>query len=155
MVYHICESILHGLEVFLELAVPFIAAVAEIIGLLIIVLSLARATYHYFSAMLFHDDHDFHHEMSSGLTTALEFLMAAEVAKTVLLPTLSSVLLLAATFGLRALMSLLLHAEMRTARAEKAEANRAASRAEKRAKRLAEREDSAEKDAEAENEVEA
>lgn len=149
MVYHICEFIIEFLEVMLELAVPFIAAVAEIIGLLIIVLSLARATYHYFSAMLFHDDHDFHHEMSSGLTTALEFLMAAEVAKTVLLPTLSSVILLAATFGLRALMSLLLHAEMRTAHAEKAEENRAASRAEKRAKRLAE------KETETDNEVQA
>ena len=32
----------------------------------------------------FNDHHDFHHEMSSGLTTALEFLMSAEIAKTFL-----------------------------------------------------------------------
>lgn len=51
--------------------------------------------------------------MSTGLTTALEFLMSAEIAKTFLLQNLESVIPLAATFALRALMSLLLHVEMR------------------------------------------
>ncbi len=46
--------------------------------------------------------------MSTGLTTALEFLMSAEIAKTFLLQNLESVVPLAATFALRALMSLLL-----------------------------------------------
>ena len=50
--------------------------------------------------------------MSSGLTTALEFLMSAEIAKTFLLQNLESVVPLAATFALRAMMSLLLHWEM-------------------------------------------
>ena len=62
--------------------------------------------------------------MSTGLITALEFLMAAEVSKTILLPSLDAVLLLVATFGSRALMSLLLRAEMRSERAERAEAKR-------------------------------
>ena len=52
------------------------------------------------------------HEMSSGLTTALEFLMSAEIAKTFLLQNLESVVPLAATFALRAMMSLMLHWEM-------------------------------------------
>ena len=47
------------------------------------------------------------------MTTALEFLMSAEIAKTFLLQNLESVIPLAATFALRALMSLLLHVEMR------------------------------------------
>ncbi len=42
------------------------------------------------------DHRDFHHEMSSGLTTALEFLMSAEIAKTFLLQNLESVVPLAA-----------------------------------------------------------
>ena len=64
-------------------------------------------------ATFFRDRYDFHHEMSTGLTTALEFLMSAEIAKTFLLQNLESVIPLAATFALRALMSLLLHVEMR------------------------------------------
>lgn len=132
--YHFNEQVSAVLESFLESAIPLISAVAELIGLLIITLSLAKASYHYMRVMLFHANHDFHHEMSSGLTTALEFLMSAEVAKTFLLPSLESVVPLAATFALRAMMNLLLHAEMRTARAEQAEANRAADRAARRAK---------------------
>lgn len=116
--YHFNETISSALELFLESAVPLIAAVAEVIGLIIIVTSLARASYHYLRVTLFHDSYDFHHEMSSGLTTALEFLMSAEIARTFLLPSLQSVVPLAATFALRALMSLLLHVEMRASREE-------------------------------------
>ena len=116
--YHLNENIAHLLEGFLESAVPLIAGLAEAIGLFIIVTSLARATFHYIRAFFFHERFDFHHEMSSGLTTALEFLMSAEIAKTFLLQNLESVVPLAATFALRALMSLLLHIEMRGAHKE-------------------------------------
>jgi len=111
--YHLNAGITHGLEGFLETAVPMIAGLAEVIGLFIIVTSLVKATYHYVRATFFHGQHDFLHEMSSGLTTALEFLMSAEIAKTFLLQNLESVVPLATTFALRAMMSLLLHVEMR------------------------------------------
>ena len=110
--YHLNAGVTHGLEAFLETAVPMIAGLAEVIGLFIIVTSLAKATYHYIRSTFFHDHHDFHYEMSSGLTTALEFLMSAEIAKTFLLQNLESVIPLAATFALRAMMSLMLHWEM-------------------------------------------
>lgn len=115
MIYHLCENISSHLELFLEATVPLIAGLAEIIGLFIIVTSLSKATYHYIRVTFFREKYDFHHEMSSGLTTALEFLMSAEIAKTFLLPNLASVIPLAATFALRALMSLLLHVEMKAA----------------------------------------
>ena len=110
--YHFNQIVTHGMEGFLETAVPMISGLAEIIGLFIIVTSLVKATYHYVRATFFHGQHDFLHEMSSGLTTALEFLMSAEIAKTFLLQNLESVVPLAATFALRALMSMLLHWEM-------------------------------------------
>ena len=110
--YHFYQIVTHGMEGFLETAVPLISGLAEIIGLFIIVTSLVKATYHYVRATFFHDHHDFHHEMSSGLTTALEFLMSAEIAETFLLQNLESVVPLAATFALRAMMSLMLHWEM-------------------------------------------
>ena len=86
--YHLNENIAHLLEGFLESAVPLIAGLAEVIGLFIIVTSLVKATYHYVRATFFRDRYDFHHEMSTGLTTALEFLMSAEIAKTFLLQNL-------------------------------------------------------------------
>ena len=109
--YHLNTVVTEVLEGFLVTAVPMIAGLAEVIGLFIIITSLAKATYHYIRTIFFNDHHDFHHEMSSGLTTALEFLMSAEIAKTFLLQNLESVVPLAATFALRAMMSLMLHWE--------------------------------------------
>ena len=105
------EQMDSGMETALAVSVPLISGIAELIGLLIIVVSLLRTTYHYLRVVLFHDDYDYHLEMSTGLITALEFLMAAEVSKTILLPSLDAVLLLVATFGSRALMSILLRVE--------------------------------------------
>ena len=131
------EQMDEGMNTALAVAVPLISGIAELIGLLIIVVSLLRTTYHYLRVVLVHDDYDYHLEMSTGLITALEFLMAAEVSKTILLPTLDAVFLLVATFGSRALMSLLLRAEMRSERAERAEAKRDEHRAGRRAEREA------------------
>ena len=130
---HLFEQLDNGMNTALSVTVPLISGIAELIGLLIIVVSLLRTTYHYLRVVLVHDDYDYHLEMSTGLITALEFLMAAEVSKTILLPSLDAVLLLVATFGSRALMSILLRVEMRSERAERAEAKRDERRAERRA----------------------
>ena len=127
---YLFEQLDVGMNTALSVAVPLISGIAELIGLLIIVVSLLRTTWHYLRVVLFHDDYDYHLEMSTGLITALEFLMAAEVSKTILLPSLDAVLLLVATFGSRALMSLLLRAEMRSERDE----HRAGRRAEREAR---------------------
>ena len=134
---HLLEQMDIGMETALSVAVPLISGIAELIGLMIIVVSLLRTTVHYLRVVLFHADYDYHLEMSTGLITALEFLMAAEVSKTILLPSLDAVLLLAATFGSRALMSILLRVEMRSERAERAEAKRDEHRAGRRAEREA------------------
>ena len=94
--YHFNQIVTHGMEGFLETAVPRVSGGAELIGRLMMGTSRVNAL----------------HEMSSGLTTALEFLMSAEIAMTFLLQNLESVVPLAATFALRAMMSLMLHWEM-------------------------------------------
>lgn len=43
--YHFNQIVTHGMEGFLETAVPMISGLAEIIGLFIIVTSLVKATY--------------------------------------------------------------------------------------------------------------
>lgn len=48
--YQFNNVIAEALEGFLESAVPMIAGLAEVIGLFIIVTSLARATFHYIRA---------------------------------------------------------------------------------------------------------
>ena len=60
--YQLNATITHFLEGFLETAVPMIAGLAEVVGLFIIITSLAKASYHYVRATFFNDHHDFHHE---------------------------------------------------------------------------------------------
>ena len=43
--YHFNQIVTHGMEGFLETAVPLISGLAEIIGLFIIVTSLVKATF--------------------------------------------------------------------------------------------------------------
>mgnify|MGYP006875724645 CR=1 FL=1 len=44
--YHFNQIVTHGMEGFLETAVPMISGLGEVIGLFIIVTSLVKATYH-------------------------------------------------------------------------------------------------------------
>ena len=52
-------------------------------------------------------------ELADGLATSLEFKMAAEILKTVLVRDLNELMVLGAVILLRALLSLLIHFEMR------------------------------------------
>ena len=52
-------------------------------------------------------------ELANGLATSLEFKMAAEILKTVLVRDLNELIVLGAVVLLRALLSLLIHFEMK------------------------------------------
>jgi uncharacterized membrane protein len=100
------------LELIKNQAIPCIIEIAELMGVFIVAVSLVKAMYYYVRSTFFHQPHSYLFELGSGLSTALEFKMAAEILKTVLATTLEELLLVAAVFGLRALMSLLLHYEL-------------------------------------------
>ena len=57
-------NLTHLLDAFLETAVPMIAGLAEVVGLFIIITSLAKATFYYVRATFFNDHRAFHHEMA-------------------------------------------------------------------------------------------
>ena len=108
--YHFNQIVTHGMEGFLETAVPMISGLAEIIGLFIIVTSLSRPPTHMRATF----------SMASTISSTrcpapdhgAGVPDVAEIAKTFLLQNLESVVPLAATFALRAMMSLMLHWEM-------------------------------------------
>ena len=55
---YLFEQLDVGMNTALSVAVPLISGIAELIGLLIIVVSLLRTTWHYLRVVLFHDDYD-------------------------------------------------------------------------------------------------
>ena len=63
--------------------------------------------------MITHKTVDVKSQLASGLALSLEFKMAAEILKTVLIHDLTELTVLGAVIVLRALLSLLIHYELR------------------------------------------
>ena len=93
------------LEHLIELILPPIIGVLEMMGIFVVAVSAVRAFAEYYALQF---------ELADGLATGLEFKMAAEILKTVLVREMSELLILGAVIILRALLSLLIHFELKS-----------------------------------------
>ena len=66
-----------------------------------------------------HKELDIQTNLAEGLATGLEFKLAAEILKTVLIQSLDELYILGAVILLRALMSILIHFEMKNTHSKK------------------------------------
>ncbi len=96
-----------------ETLLPLLIALSEFMGIFVVGWSVLHGFYHYLSAAFFHRRHDLQFELAEGLATALEFKMAAEILKTVLVRQLEDLLVLGAVIALRAVLSVLIHFELK------------------------------------------
>lgn len=101
------------IEKLIEVILPTIISVLELMGIFVVSFSALHAFWEYLQTILLHRTFDFKVELANGMATALEFKMAAEILKTVLVRELSELLVLGAVIALRALLSLLIHFELR------------------------------------------
>lgn len=104
------ENILNTL---IETVLPYIISALEIMGILVVTWTSLQAFWEYIQNSFMKKKHDLQHHLATGLATGLEFKMAAEILKTVLVRELSELLILGAVILLRALLSLLIHFEMK------------------------------------------
>ena len=101
------------LEHIIEIVLPYIIAILEIMGITVVAWSGAYAFWEYIQNTFFHKKLDLQFHLANGLATGLEFKMAAEILKTVLIREMSELLVLGAVILLRALLSVLIHFEMK------------------------------------------
>lgn len=101
------------LEHLIETVLPYIIAVLEIMGILVVAWTAIQAFWEYIQNTFMKKNHALQNHFANGLATALEFKMGAEILKTVLVRELSELLVLGAVIGLRALLSVLIHFEMK------------------------------------------
>ena len=101
------------LEEFIALSLPTIISICELMGIFVAAVSALRAFWNYCKGFLTHVPTDVKFELANGLATSLEFKMAAEILKTVLVRDLNELVVLGAVVLLRALLSLLIHFEMK------------------------------------------
>ncbi len=101
------------LEELIIQILPPIISICELMGIFVVAVSALRAFWHYCRGLVSRMPRDVKFELANGLATSLEFKMAAEILKTVLVRDLNELIVLGAVVLLRALLSLLIHFEMK------------------------------------------
>ena len=99
-------------ELIIQILPPLIS-ICELMGIFVVAVSALRAFWHYCRGLVSRAPRDVKFELANGLATSLEFKMAAEILKTVLVRDLNELIVLGAVVLLRALLSLLIHFEMK------------------------------------------
>ena len=82
-------------------------------GIAIVAYSALHAFWEFIQNTFFHKELNLQYHLATGLATGLEFKVAAEILKTVLVHDLSELLVLGAVILLRAILSILIHFEMK------------------------------------------
>ncbi len=100
-------------EEFNTLIATFIIHLAECMGIFVVAWSICQTFVEYLLVTFCHKCYAFQSELANGLATALEFKMAAEILKTVLVQDLSELAVLGIIIVLRALLSFLIHFELK------------------------------------------
>ena len=100
-------------NLIIETTLPYIIAILEIIGILVVTGSSIVAFYHYVQNAFLKLELDVQTSLSRGLVVGLEFVMAAEILKTILIQSLEEIYILGGIIVLRVALSLLIHFENR------------------------------------------
>ncbi len=100
-------------ENILESVLPIIIGILETMGIFIITLGAFRAFYHYVKTLIFKNHYPIKHQFANSMATGLEFKLAAEILKTVLIQSLHELVILGSIFLLRVLMTVVIEWEMK------------------------------------------
>lgn len=101
------------LENIMELVLEILIPLCELMGIFVVAVSAIAAFARYLRGLVTRSKENIKFELANGLALSLEFKMAAEILKTVLVRDLNELVVLGAVIVLRALLSLLIHVEMK------------------------------------------
>ena len=99
----------HIVNMILDILIP----VCELMGIFVVAVAALSAFGRYVRHLLTGDMGDIKFRLAAGLALSLEFKMAAEILKTVVIHDLGELTVLGAVIALRAVLSLLIHFEMK------------------------------------------
>ena len=101
------------LEEMIEKSLLIIIPICEAFGIIVAAISAVTAFCCYVRGLFAKEESDVKFQLASGLALSLEFKLAAEILKTVLIREFSELLILGAVIALRALLTFLIHFEMK------------------------------------------
>lgn len=88
--------------------------IIELFGIIIIAVGSLKAFWLYLVSLFRKENTSFRHELASAMAIGLEFKMAAEILKTVLIRDLNELVILGAVILLRALLAFMIRIEMKS-----------------------------------------
>ena len=97
----------------IEIVLPHIISILEIMGIFVVVWTAIHEFWEYIQNTFMNTQLDIQTNLAEGLATGLEFKLAAEILKTVLIQSLEELYILGAVILLRGLMSVLIHFEIK------------------------------------------
>ncbi len=103
-------EILHDI---LHTVIPVIVFILEIMGVLIVAWTCIKSFWEYIQNTFMKRHNAIQTHLAKGLATGLEFKLGAEILKTLIVNDLEELAVLGAVFALRALMSILIHFELK------------------------------------------
>ena len=92
---------------------PYIISILEILGIFVVTQAAVYGFWQYIQNTFMKKKIDIQTILAKGLATGLEFKMAAEILKTVIIQSLDELYVLGAVILLRAVMSVLIHFEIK------------------------------------------
>lgn len=101
------------LEHIMNTFLPTLIHILELMGIIVLIIGAFKAFFHYLRSLIVHDTYAIKHEFATSMAMALEFKLAAEILKTVLVRNLEEIFILGAIVLLRALITLIIHWEMK------------------------------------------
>lgn len=99
---------------FLELVIPYITGSLEAIGVFIITVAGIRGIVRFIKNSFNFSDDDVAIDFAKAMSLSLEFKLAAEIIKTVVIRTLDEFIILAAVAILRVVLTFVLHWELKS-----------------------------------------
>lgn len=102
-------------ELFNKLIPPFVYII-EFLGVIIIIQGALCTFVHYYKNIFLHQHYKTRYQFATSMAMGLEFKLAAEILKTVILKSFNEILILASIFILRIVMTFIIHWELSHAR---------------------------------------
>ena len=96
----------------IEIILPHMISILELIGIIVVFATAVYVFWQCFQNVFMKKHFDLQTNLAKGLAMGLEFKMAAEILRTVLIQSLDELYMLGAVILLRAILSLLIHFEM-------------------------------------------
>ena len=104
------------LEELFSKYLPILIHLFEFMGIIILTLGVFTAFYHYILLKFFKREIDIKYEFADVMITTLDFNLAAQILKTVIIKNINELVILASVFIIRIIMTFVLEKEINAAK---------------------------------------